>query len=169
MNMPNLKTKVILSTIIAALVLASVASKKSLKPGDDFPDLKSFKLEGSLPAELAGRVVFVDFWASWCGPCAKSFPAMNELHNTYKERGVVFIAISVDEKPEAMNKFLSKHACDFSVVRDSDQKLVGELDVATMPTTFILDREGKIRFLHNGFHGDETKKEYRSELESLLE
>ena len=169
MHTPRLKTKLFALTATTALAfVAFAANNKGLKPGDPFPDLAEFKLEGKLPNALKGQVVFVDFWASWCGPCAKSFPAINELHQIYKDRGVTFIAVNVDEKREAMEKFLGKYSAAFPVVRDAEHKLVAELDVATMPTSFILDREGKVRFIHNGFHGDATRKQYAEEIESLL-
>lgn len=168
MRTPHPKTKIL--TLAAAVILAGIvgATNKGLKTGDPFPDLSGFKLEGKLPESLKGQVVFVDFWASWCGPCAKSFPAINELQQTYKARGVTFLAVNVDEKKDAMDKFLAKHSAEFPVVRDADQRLVAELAVAAMPTSFIIDQEGKIRFIHNGFHGEATRKQYAEELESLL-
>ena len=168
MNTPHLKTRLIASATIALLALAAFAATKGAKTGDRFPDLAAFKLEGKLPESFQGQVVFVDFWASWCGPCAKSFPAINELHKSYRDRGVVFLAVNVDETPEAMQKFLAKYDASFAVVRDVEHKLIAQLDVTTIPTSFILDREGKIRFLHSGFHGEETKKQYAGEIESLL-
>ena len=168
MNMPFLKTKTFALLTFTLLALTALAGSKSVKVGDAFPDLSAFKLEGQLPDSLKGQVVFVDIWASWCGPCAKSFPALNELHRTYKDRGVTVLAVNVDEKKEAMDKFLGKYAAAFAVVRDAEHKLVTHLDVATMPTSFIVDREGKIRFIHSGYHGDQTRRQYVEEIESLL-
>lgn len=160
-----------LVSVVMAVCLAGVMSSHArgeLKTGDKFPDLTSFKLEGKLPDSLKGKIVIVDFWASWCGPCASSFPALNELHQHYKERGVVIVAVSVDEQSAKMEMFLKKHPVAFSIVRDAEQKLVSLANVETMPTSFILDGEGKIRFIHNGFHGEETKQQYIREIESLL-
>ena len=155
-----------LFTIILLAGIISVASA-ALKVGDTLPDLASFKLEGKLPSSLKGKIVVVDFWASWCLPCAESFPVMDELQKKYGDRLVV-LAVNVDEKVAKMEKFLTKHAVTFTVVRDGEQKLVAVVEPETMPTSFILDGEGKVKFLHKGFHGEPTRKEYISEIESLL-
>jgi len=163
MNTSLLK-KFAVATLLAGTFFTAQAA---LKVGDTLPDFASFKLEGKLPDTLKGKVVIVDFWASWCLPCAKSFPVLDELQKKYADRLVV-LAVNVDEKKSNMEKFLQKHAVGFTVVRDAEQKLVAVVEPATMPTSFILDGEGKVRFLHNGFHGEDTRKEYIAEIESLL-
>jgi thiol-disulfide isomerase/thioredoxin len=163
MNTSLLK-KLVIVTLLAGTFCTTQAA---LKVGDTLPDLASFKLEGKLPADLKGKIVIVDFWASWCLPCAESFPVMDELQKKFGDRLVV-LAINVDEKAAKMESFLKKHAITFTVVRDAEQKLVATVEPATMPTSFILDGEGKVRFLHQGFHGETTRKEYLTEIESLL-
>jgi len=153
--------------ILLLAAFASIASA-GLKIGDPMPNLAGFKLEGQLPDALKGKVVLLDFWASWCGPCAKSFPAMEELHQRYKDRGLVVLAVSVDEKQSDLQKFLQKNRASFAVVRDAAQKLVAGADVKAMPTSFLVGRDGKVRFIHSGFHGEDTKKQYGEEIESLL-
>jgi thiol-disulfide isomerase/thioredoxin len=139
-----------------------------LKPGDALPDLASFKLEGKLPDSLKGQVILLDFWASWCAPCKSSFPAMEELNAKYRDKGFTIIAVSVDEDPENMQQFLKPMKISFTVVRDAQQKLVAAADVPTMPTSFLIDRSGKIRFVHAGFERDETIPKYVKEIEQLL-
>ncbi len=163
MNSSLLK-KLTVATLLAGTFFTAQAA---LKVGDTLPDLASFQLDGKLPDALKGKVVIVDFWASWCLPCAKSFPVLDELQKKYGDKLVV-LAVNVDEKAANMEKFLAKHAVSFTVVRDAQQKLVAVAEPATMPTSFILDGEGKVRFLHSGFHGEDTRKEYISEIESLL-
>jgi thiol-disulfide isomerase/thioredoxin len=163
MNTSLLK-KITVATLLAGTIFTASAA---LKVGDTLPDLAGFNLEGKLPDSLKGKVVIVDFWASWCAPCAKSFPVLDELQKKYGNR-LVIVAVSVDEKKAKMDNFLAKHSVSFTVVRDADQKLVAVAEPATMPTSFVLDGDGKIRFLHNGFYGEDTRKEYISEIESLL-
>src|SRR3954467_15012781 len=94
----------ILLALLAALLLP-VACFAAFKQGDALPDLATFHLQGELPEELKGRVILLDFWASWGGPCKDSFPAMEELNKKYAERGLTIIAVSVDEKQENMQRF----------------------------------------------------------------
>ena len=154
---------------LAAVLFACVTlADAGVKVGDALPDLAGAKLEGKLPDTLQGKVVLVDFWASWCLPCAQSFPVMEDLQEKYKDRGLVVLAVNVDETNELMQNFLKKHAVTFPVVRDADQKLVAAFAPETMPTSFLVDTDGKVRYLHNGFHGETTRKEYITEIESLL-
>jgi len=154
---------------LAALIAGTIfTASAALKLGDTLPDLTGFKLEGTLPESLKGKVVILDFWASWCGPCAESFPVMDELQKKYREQGLVILAVSVDEKAAKMETFLKKNPVSFAVVRDGDHKLVANVTPQTMPTSFIIDRQGKVRFVHNGFHGSTTRKQYIEQIESLL-
>lgn len=164
MNTSLLK-KIAFTALLAGCLLDARAA---LKVGDALPDLASFKLEGKLPDTLKGKIIIVDFWASWCLPCAESFPVLEELQKKYGDR-LVILAVNVDTKAANMDKFLKKHPVTFTVVRDAGQKLVALVEPATMPTSFILDGEGKVRFQHNGFHGEKTRQEYISEIESLLQ
>ncbi|MDB5354255.1 MAG: Redoxin domain protein [Phycisphaerales bacterium] len=140
----------------------------AFKPGDPLPALDSYKLEGKLPDTLKGRVILLDFWASWCRPCKESFPAMQELHKQYAGRGLTIIAVNVDEKREDMDRFLKAANVSFTVVRDPGQKLVAAADVPAMPTSFLIDRSGKIRSVHKGFVRDETMKQYQEQIQLLL-
>jgi len=158
------KTGVVLTTL---LLTASVLLAAPLKPGDSFPDLSQFGLEGSLP-EMKGKIVLVDFFASWCGPCKESFPAMQELHKKFAGKDFIILAINLDKKKEAMDDFLKNHPADFAIVRDAANKLVSAVKIPTMPTSFLLDREGKVHSMHRGFKGEETRKNYFEEIEALL-
>ena len=160
--------KAIAFLIAFFLLVLPVFSHAAMKEGDALPTLDSFHLEGRLPEKLKGRVILLDFWASWCEPCKSSFPAMEALHKAYADRGLTIVAVSVDEKREDMERFVKRANVSFTVGRDSGHKLVAAADVATMPTSFLIDRTGKIRYLHSGFRGDETVKKYREQIELLL-
>ena len=156
------------ATVAVALTLVAVAAHASIKKGDSFPNLAGFKLEGKLPDSVKGKVVIVDFWASWCGPCHDSFPVLNELYKKYSDKGLVIIGVNVDEKKSDMQDFLKDTPATFTVVRDGQQSLVNKVDIGVMPSSFVLDRDGKVQYTHSGFHGDQTKKDYISEIEALL-
>lgn len=162
------KAKAFALGVLLTAGLGACALGGGVKPGESFPDLAAFKLEGKLPEATKGKVVLVDFWASWCEPCKQSFPVMEELHKRYAERGLVIIAVNVDENRPDMEAFLKKNIATFVVVRDANQKLVEKTGIATMPSSFLMDRDGKVRFVHTGFRGAETKKKYQEELELLL-
>jgi peroxiredoxin len=78
------------------------------------------------------------------------------------------LGVSVDEKREAMERFLKQHPVAFAVVRDARQSLVQAAAITAMPTSFLVDRKGRVRFVHNGFHAGQTEEAYRREIESLL-
>lgn len=159
--------KPLLAFLLACCALLP-AARAEIKIGEQFPDLGSCQLEGNLPALSKTNVVLVDFWASWCGPCAQSFPTMQELSTTYGPRGLIIIAVNEDDKRADMDHFLQGHPVTISIVRDAAHALVSKTDVSTMPASFLVGQDGKIAFVHNGFLGSETKKEYQSEIESLL-
>ena len=154
--------------MVCANALAADAPKPDVpKVGGPFPALDGFSLEGKLP-DTKGKVVIVDFWASWCGPCVKSLPAFKELHEKYADKGLVIIAVSLDDTKEAMDSFLKKTPVPFAVMRDAEEKLQKRLDISGIPLTYILDRQGVVRVVHDGYAGDDTKKEYITQVEALL-
>lgn len=152
----------------AALFAGALLASAEVKVGQPFPALASYQLEGQLPA-AGGRVVLVDFWATWCAPCRASFPAYSELQRELGERGFTLIAVSVDKKKGEYEEFLKKYSPSFTAVRDGQQRLAAELRVPSMPTSYLLDRHGVLRAVHSGFHGEATVKELRNQIIELLE
>ncbi len=156
--------------LCVVLALTAVTVRAEIKPGDPFPALGEsalVSLDGSEVPQLGGKVTLVDFWASWCAPCKASFPAMARLHADYQARGLQIVAISVDEKPAAATAFWKKMAPPFSALHDKEQKLVQQVAVPTMPTSYLIGRDGKVRAVHIGFRGDLTQ--LRREIEELLD
>jgi len=117
--------------------------------------------------ELKGKVVYVDFWASWCGPCRQSFPWMDEMHRKYAAQGLEIVAINLDQEPELAKKFLAAMKPQFRIEYDPEGKLAGEFGVETMPTSYLIDRTGKARSRHKGFH-DRKRAGYEQEIRELL-
>jgi thiol-disulfide isomerase/thioredoxin len=167
MRTPLLKTSYLLA--LALMLGIATHGAESLKVGDNFPELNGFELEGKLPESLKGKVVLVDFWASWCAPCRESFPALEDLHKRLAAKGVVVIGVSVDEVRGEMERFLKKNPVTFTVLRDAKQRLVARAGVPTMPTSLLVDRTGRVRFIHAGYQGKETKLLLERELTTLLE
>lgn len=154
------------SFICAALLAATAGAWAAAKEGAPLPAIPA-TVEGAMPA-LAGKVVLVDVWASWCGPCRKSFPELEALYLKYKDRGLVVLGINVDRKAADMQKFKDEMKPTFPVVRDAEQKYVAALGVATMPTSLLRDRKGVVRKIHSGFKGRETVDQLTKDIEALL-
>ncbi|MAD47293.1 MAG: redoxin [Oceanospirillaceae bacterium] len=118
--------------------------------------------------QLKGKVVYLDFWASWCGPCRDSFPWMEAMHKKYAAQGLEIIAVNLDQEPELAQKFLKQYAPDFRIEYDAKGEMAGQFGVDTMPTSFVIGRDGKARKKHKGFHA-ERKAAYETEIRTLLE
>lgn len=160
-----------LARCVALLGLTLAVARAETRVGEPFPSLVAAELVnlagGPLPA-TAGQVVLVDFWASWCGPCKASFPSLAKLQQDYAARGLVIAAVGIDEKPEAAAAFVKKLKPSFPTLHDRTQKLVKQVGVPTMPTSYLVARDGRVRFVLEGFHGERSERELRQHLETLL-
>lgn len=102
-------------------------------------------------ATWRGQWVYVDFWASWCGPCKQSFPWMNEMHAKYGPRGLKIIAVNVDARASDGERFLTASPAKFSVAYDSKGETPKRYEVKAMPTSYLIDPTGRITLIHAGF------------------
>lgn len=151
---------IILSTVLLVFlqIQASIAGeavgratpKCTLK---SVPDAKSYDLQ-----QFKGKVVYVDFWASWCAPCVQSFSFMNTLNHDFKDKGLQILAINMDENASDAQNFLTKYPAKFTVLTDSNQQCAKAFDVKAMPSSYLIDRNGVIRHEHLGFRSGETEK-----------
>lgn len=116
---------------------------------------------------LDGHVVMVDFFASWCGPCRKSFPWMIELAPALHDDGFRIIAVNVDRNPKLADDFLARYEVPFPVVRDPEGSLAKRFGLEVMPTSFVFDRTGALAFRHEGFH-EKGADELEARLRALV-
>jgi cytochrome c biogenesis protein CcmG/thiol:disulfide interchange protein DsbE len=107
--------------------------------------------EGVDLARLRGKVVYLDFWASWCKPCRESFPWMNSVQSAYAKQGVVVVAVNVDQERALADAFLQQYPAQFQVYYDPSGKLAESYRVVGMPSSFLIDRSGAVRYRHVGF------------------
>ena len=104
-----------------------------------------------VPADFAGKVIYLDFWASWCGPCKKSFPWMNAMQAKYGAEGLQIIAVDLDAKSQDGRRFLATFPASFGVVFDPAGTSARAYGVKGMPSSFIIGRDGKVALVHTGF------------------
>ena len=149
-------------------VLCACGEEAALKIGDTFPDLGDMSLDGELPATLRGRIVIVDFWASWCAPCKQTFPVMEELHHRFGKKGLVVLAVNEDKSRKAMDEFLKEHPVTFPVVRDSKKRLAERVNVPGLPTAYILDGAGKVLAIESGVSIASNRKAFTRRIEELV-
>lgn len=114
-----------------------------------------------------GKVVLVDFWASWCAPCRKSFPWLNEMQRKYGERGLVVIGVNVDATRHAAEQFLRDVPSKFQIVYDPSGALAAEYQVPGMPSSFLFGPDGKLVSSHIGFQ-QSAREAREAELQQLL-
>ncbi len=109
-------------------------------------------------ATLSGQVVYVDFWASWCGPCRVSLPALNNIYQEFSAQGFNVVAINLNRDKNDALEFLNERPVVYPVIYDVQGQLPEVFGVKGMPTAFLLDREGRVRHIHEGFRpGEEVK------------
>jgi len=108
--------------------------------------------------ELKGKVVYIDFWASWCPPCVKSFPFLDQLNHDMKDQGLHIIGVNLDEKVTDAKEFLAKYPVNFSIVADPSKQCARVFEMMAMPTSYLIDRKGTIRHIHQGFRPGETEE-----------
>ncbi|MDF1766024.1 MAG: TlpA disulfide reductase family protein [Gammaproteobacteria bacterium] len=154
----------------AGLMLAAAgafaAAEGELAPNFTLPSIYEDKPAIDLAA-LRGKTVYVDFWASWCAPCLRSMPAYNALYSRYKDQDFEFVAINVDNPIEEGLDFLLDTPLDFLIPSDPDGEIAELFGVIGMPTSYLIDPEGKIRLVHTGFR-DGDMEEIEAEIQALL-
>jgi peroxiredoxin len=151
-----------LPALAAALLLASAGDARALAPGDPAVDFQAPSRAGRLLrlSSLRGKVVLIDFWASWCEPCKRELPLLAELAKRLRPRGVEVLAVSLDTSREKLDEFLAAHHIELTVLLDPEGAVAGKYDPPKMPSSFAVDRRGTVRHVNAGFEdGDEKKIE----------
>ena len=156
--------KILLLLIIAGVQVSYAANK--------FPDFRLKDLNNKFQSlsDLKGdKITIVDFWATWCKPCARALPKLNMLHQKYADRGVSFIGVNVDSPRNSskIKPFANSYKIKYPIVRDPNSSFSGEVNVSSFPTLLIVNSENKIVYTHQGYRsGDE--KSIEKEILNLL-
>ncbi len=146
-------------------VVASTASP-ALAPAIAAPDFTLTAMGGQKMhlKDQRGRVVMVNFWATWCGPCRQEMPQLNRLFEKYRSSGFVLLGVNVDDDTSTAREVASKLGVTFPVLLDTDKTVSKLYELSTMPSTVIIDRDGKVRYMHRGYlagYEDNYEKQIR--------
>ena len=153
--------------VAVAVVVAAQCLAATVRP--PAPDVV---LQGPVgtPVRLSdykGKVLLVDFWASWCVPCKTSFPALDAIYREYQPKGLEVLAVNLDEQRRNADAFLEQHPHRMTVLFDPKGVAPEAFGVKGMPTSFLIDKAGAIRFTHTGYSGN-VDVSYRREIAQLL-
>ena len=161
-----------LKNAIVALVFsvfAATSLASSQLQGQTAPDfaLKSSTGENMRLSEYRGDVVMINFWATWCGPCRQEMPLLDELYQRYSRVGFNLLGVNIDDDSRRAMQMIEELGVDFPVLFDATKRVSEMYDVDAMPVTVIVDREGTVRYVHQGYKpGYEDK--YLTEIRTLL-
>ena len=145
--MAALALVVVIGVVIVALMPEAV---KPVRVGDLAKPISLPDLQGKLQGLPKGKIVLLNFWATWCPPCRKEVPSMVKLYNQFKGKGFEIVAVSVDRSRDDVVRFVKEQNMTFTVLHDVDSTTAQGYGVFRYPETFIIDRNGKIRQHLNG-------------------
>jgi len=131
-----------------ASIGAHAAPDFDLRGNDASVKLSNFK----------GKLIYLDFWATWCGPCRYSFPWMEEMQNKYRQQGLSVVAISIDGKRDVIDRFVQQQKVSFTVLQDNHMHTANAYSVDAMPSSFLIGENGDILFRHRGFNNADKNK-----------
>ena len=152
-------------SVSAGLLLASANPAVAAQPAPELVlNLASKQVNLS---DYKGQVVYLDFWASWCKPCQRSFPWMNDMQAKYGEQGFTVVAINLDSERRLADEFLRKLPAHFPVAFDPQGNSAQTYKLKGMPTSYLIDKTGQLRIAHQGFH-IEKQASYEQEIQGLL-
>ena len=158
-----------LGMLVLGLLLASVAAS-GIELGSPAPLFAGRALSGSGTLSLAdqrGKVVYLDFWASWCAPCVTGMPLIDALRKEFDPDDFVVLAVNVDGDPEQARKFLARRPVGYASASDPEGELPEQFGLRTMPTSYLIDRQGVVRYVHEGFRKGDVE-DLRREIRALL-
>ncbi len=156
--------------LLCALATALASPAAALDAGDTAPDFRAPALEGIELLSLAdyrGKVVYLDFWASWCAPCATALPVLDSFRDEFGADEFQVLAVNVDSDPKKARAFLSRRPVGYPSVSDPAGRLPQQFGIETMPTSFLIDRQGVIRLVHRGFKKSDAD-ELRNQIRKLV-
>ncbi|BBB69810.1 thiol:disulfide interchange protein [Undibacterium sp. YM2] len=166
--MTLLKLKIAAAATSLAIVTGTSLPALALETGKPAPAFSAQAGKGNVQlADYRGKVVYLDFWASWCGPCKQSFPWMNAMQSKYGAQGLQVVAINLDSKPEEAQEFLKSTPGNFQIAYDPKGIMPRQYEIKGMPSSVLIDRDGKIISQHAGFNEASKAKIEQAIISSL--
>jgi len=156
----------LLALLAAAAHWVAAAPLAPTAPAPDFT-LRTLDGQKLRLGEQRGRVVLVNFWATWCGPCRQEMPHLNKLYEKYKSSGFVLLGVNVDDDTRQAAGVADKLGVKFPVLPDADKRVSRQYDLSAMPSTVLIDRDGKVRYLHRGYQSG-YENTYDKQIRELL-
>src|SRR5215467_15138646 len=149
--------------------LAIGAALAAVTPSAGAPDFTLPSLDGPnlRLQEQRGQVVMVNFWATWCGPCRIEMPHLARLYEKYRASGFQLLGVNIDEDPHQAAAVAAKLGVRFPVLLDTEKKVSKLYDLSTMPSTVLIDRDGRVRYIHRGYR-DGYEDTYEKQIRELL-
>jgi len=142
--------KTLIALAAAILLNAPVRQAQAANPAPDFT-LKTLGGPNLRLNEQRGQVVLLNFWATWCAPCKQEMPHLNRLHDKYRDAGFVLLGINVDDDPAKAALDAAKLGIKFPVLLDGAKTVSKLYGLNAMPTTVVIDRDGRVRHVHQGY------------------
>jgi thiol-disulfide isomerase/thioredoxin len=140
-----------MTAALVAILLTASASALDLgdvPPPIDLPDQDGKRVELD---KLRGKLVIVDFWASWCAPCKQEMPELDKLYKKYGQQGLVVVGVNIDRSEKKMRSFLESSPVSFPVVHDEGLKRAARYEPSVMPSSYFIGKAGRIEYIHRGF------------------
>ena len=160
-----------MKTIFLSIAFALPIFVLAANDGETAPNFSAPALDSGVQHQLTdyrGKVIYLDFWASWCAPCRVSFPEIIQLQAELSNKPFEVIAINVDENPEDAQRFLRRFEVPYLILRDEHGEWASRYKLPGMPTAFVIDQRGVIQMQHSGFKRGDMKK-IRAKIDYLLE
>lgn len=155
--------------LAAAMAACAASAPAALAPATAAPDFTLRSADGGnlRLGELRGRVVLVNFWATWCGPCKIEMPHLNRIYEKYRSAGFVLLGVNIDEDPRQAAAMAQRMGLKFPVLLDTDKAVSRRYALDSMPGTVLIDRDGKVRHVHRGYR-DGMEETYERQVRELV-
>jgi thiol-disulfide isomerase/thioredoxin len=159
-------TRNIMILVLCIGFTSAVSARATKNIAPDFT-LKSETGKNLKLSELRGKVIMINFWASWCGPCRQEMPVLDQLYKHYRPLDFTVLGVNVEQNPDDAKSLLKDVSVSFPILFDKENKVSKLYDIKGMPSTVLVDRDGNVRYVHIGYQSG-TEQEYQEQIRTLI-